>query len=142
MPNRPPVIGQQSREPRPPKRFGAPDKLRASVRWRKLAAAILRRDPLCRCIWCHDAGLLTPATEVHHIHPLATHPELAYHPAYLAGVASPCHHRITAMEAAGKDATACIVPLSQPKPEERADNATQAHRDAIAAIIPVSENGR
>jgi 5-methylcytosine-specific restriction endonuclease McrA len=108
MPDRPPRLNARPPEPRPAKRFGAPDRLRASVRWRNLSAAQLRRHPLCQSVWC--VGQTTPATETHHRRPLVTHPHLAYDPANLASVCPQCHPRLTAMERAGKDATPFVTP--------------------------------
>lgn len=107
MPERPPRLDARQTTPRAPKRFGDADRLRASVRWRRLSAAQLRHHPLCQAIWCQ--GQTTPATETHHRQPLATHPHLAYDPANLASVCGACHARITGMERTGQDTSGTVT---------------------------------
>jgi 5-methylcytosine-specific restriction protein A len=66
--------------------------------WERLRTAFLSKHPLCRM--CQEAGRLVPATEVHHIVPLAdggTDDE-----ANLMPLCKPCHSRFTAGECWGK----------------------------------------
>ena len=63
--------------------------------WRSLRKAHLGREPFCHD--CATAGVLTPATEVHHITPVATvrDPErmrrMAFDPHNLVGLCHACH---------------------------------------------------
>ena len=59
--------------------------------WRRLRRRILREQPFC--VDCRGA-----ATEVDHIKPRRTHPELALDPSNLAPRCKPCHSRRTARE--------------------------------------------
>lgn len=60
-------------------------------RWEKLRAVYLARNPLCA--HCQQAGRLTPATEVHHIVPVAQGG--ADHEDNLMALCKSCHSRIT-----------------------------------------------
>ena len=111
MPERPPVLGQQPATERKPKAFGPSDKLRASVRWRSVRLAILRKAPLCQSIWCRDQ--VTPAMEVHHIEPLSHRPDLAYVAANLAALCVACHGKISGYERRGKPTRQFIVRVGQ-----------------------------
>ena len=59
--------------------------------WRKLAARILRRDPVCKAEWCNKAS-----TEVDHIIPRRRGG--SDDPGNLQGLCLPCHSRKTALE--------------------------------------------
>ena len=111
MPDRPPVLGGRQAPQRPPKRFAETDHLRASIRWRAVRLAILRKSPLCQSIWC--ANQVTAAVEVHHIEPLATRPDLAYVAANLAALCVPCHAKISGYERRGKPTKQFIVGAGQ-----------------------------
>ena len=76
------------------------NKLIHTTRWLKLRRDVLTAHPLCQR--CKDNGLLTPATEVHHIRPVEeafTHAErvqrmLRYIPSW-AGAARMRHESAT-----------------------------------------------
>jgi len=62
--------------------------------WRRIRAAYIAGHPLCE--QCKAAGRLTPATEVHHVVPLAdggTHDDTN-----LMSLCKACHSSITARE--------------------------------------------
>ena len=62
-----------------------------SRRWRALRERILRRDKyLCRD--CARYGRVTPATEVHHVKPRETWPELQWRPDNLVSLCHMCHN--------------------------------------------------
>lgn len=69
------------------------------VRWRKLRASFLLRNPLC--VHCRDAGKITPANEVDHIIPHRGDMEKFYDQSNLQGLCKPCHSRKTATEDGG-----------------------------------------
>jgi len=103
MPSRPPVHRHHSWKPTETRReqLQALDRWRGSAAsrgydrtWRALRLQILEAEPLCRFCWAH--GLVEPATEVDHIKPLATHPELRLDPTNLRALCKPCHSRLTA----------------------------------------------
>lgn len=62
--------------------------------WRKLSEYKRTIDPLCEL--CEQAGKVTPATEVHHIRPIADAPELRLEPSNLMSTCTPCHIEIDA----------------------------------------------
>lgn len=62
-------------------------------RWRRLRAAVLRRDGyLCR--HCLRYGRRRQATTVHHIKHADEHPELAYNAANLVSLCEACHNKM------------------------------------------------
>lgn len=62
--------------------------------WRSLRRMKLNAYPLCEV--CQREQRLTPATEVHHDKPIATHPELRLVWANLVSICRACHQRIEA----------------------------------------------
>lgn len=73
--------------------------------WDRLRLQILRRDcGICQCAECKAAGLVTLATEVHHIKSKAECARLRWtqeqtdHPSNLAAINKDCHKRETAAE--------------------------------------------
>ena len=70
--------------------------IRRSARWRKMRALKLSRDPLCED--CEACGVLTAATQVHHIVGLRTQPDLAFRMDNLASLCTACHARREAAE--------------------------------------------
>ncbi|RTL86451.1 MAG: HNH endonuclease [Hyphomicrobiales bacterium] len=62
-------------------------------RWKALRIAVLRRDGF-KCVECGARGDL----EVDHVHPVRTHPELAYEPLNLQTLCVACHSRKTRLE--------------------------------------------
>jgi 5-methylcytosine-specific restriction protein A len=73
-------------------------KIRSGRRWQKVRAMKLSRDPLCEDpLGDHErCGDTASATQVHHIKPLAEHPELAYHMHNLMSICTKCHSKIEA----------------------------------------------
>lgn len=63
----------------------------ANRRWRKFRAWFLSRAPLCAR--CKERGETTLATEVHHVIPRLTRPDLAYSADNLEGLCKSCHSR-------------------------------------------------
>lgn len=81
-----------------------------SPRWVRLRRAMLTAHPLCQ--QCEAEGYVTPATEVHHRHPVeyginyAEKRRLMYSPTNLMAVCHDCHVRLhTEMGRSGKEAT-------------------------------------
>lgn len=65
----------------------APLRAKTDRRWAKLRLSILERDGgRCQYPGCGD-----PATDVHHIAPRSTNPELKYEPDNLLSLCRPCH---------------------------------------------------
>ena len=60
-------------------------------KWKKLRAAILRRDKY-QCQKCKRYGRIRPALTVHHIKHLDEYPELAYDPKNLVSLCAACHN--------------------------------------------------
>lgn len=66
-----------------------------STRWQKLRKAVITAHPLC--VVCEAKGLLTPASEVHHITPVeyglnpAEQERLAFDPTNLQALCHACH---------------------------------------------------
>jgi 5-methylcytosine-specific restriction protein A len=71
-------------------------RLRSSMRWRKVRAIKLKRDPLCEDCLEHD--VTRPATQVHHMKGLAPHPELAFTMSNLRSLCTTCHAKREARE--------------------------------------------
>lgn len=99
-------------------------------RWRALRAAQIDRHPFC--MDCRAEGVLTPATEVHHVVPVETArsaaemARLAYDPSNLASLCTRCHterHRA----------------MRSHSPEENARRATQRARGFWEAVEKKSE---
>lgn len=62
-----------------------------SKKWLKKRANILRRDNY-ECRECKRYGKTTPATTVHHIYPLETHPHLRLISDNLISLCNECHN--------------------------------------------------
>ena len=60
-------------------------------RWRRLRRMVLAREPLCRV--CGEKGMLTPATQVDHIVPLADGGDNAFE--NLQSLCATCHSQKT-----------------------------------------------
>ena len=71
-------------------------KIRSSARWKKVRRLKLARDPLCQ--ECLQQRVTTPATQVHHVEPLARRPDLAFVLEALRSVCTTCHARLEAEE--------------------------------------------
>ncbi len=72
-------------------------------RWKRKRAKILKRDEYM-CRECKRYGKTTPATTVHHIHPLDSYPELALVSNNLISLCATCHdamHDRTSRELTG-----------------------------------------
>jgi len=63
-------------------------------RWRQFRESYLREHPLCAD--CAAKGIVTVATEIHHIQKLALHPELKYDDDNLLCLCHRCHSVRTA----------------------------------------------
>lgn len=78
-----------------PRRRGKPPEAKQfynSAAWQKVREAALIRDHYL-CQPCLRRERLTPATTVHHIKPIETHPELALDPDNLESICPACHNR-------------------------------------------------
>ncbi|MGI4945841.1 MAG: HNH endonuclease [Janthinobacterium lividum] len=62
--------------------------------WRKVRAAKLAEEPLCRM--CMAQGRVTEATEVHHEQPISLRRDLRLTPSNLIPLCHPCHASIEA----------------------------------------------
>ena len=76
--------------------------------WDKLRKLVLRRDyGLCQCDNCKGPGVLTPATEVHHVVSKAAAARLSWTEEQinsmdnLIAINTECHKRLTQMELGG-----------------------------------------
>lgn len=85
-------------------------KLIHTSRWLRLRRDVLSAHPLCQA--CEAEGLLTPATEVHHIRPVeeaftrAERAQRMYDPHNLRALCHACHVKAhTEMGRCGKEAT-------------------------------------
>lgn len=67
-------------------------------RWRKVRAAFLAEFPLC--VDCLAIGRTVPASEVDHVLPRATHPELEWDWDNFSAKCKSCHSRKTRREQA------------------------------------------
>lgn len=77
------------------------DRLRSSVRWQRMRALVLGREPMCRTCAAHGRERL--ATEVDHIEPLvvsirAGRPLMAFTESNLQPLCEPCHDAKSAAE--------------------------------------------
>lgn len=85
---------------RPRRRTAKPttkhDVFTSNRRWRALRLRVLAATPLC--VRCQESGKVTAASEVHHIQPRRSHPELAYVVSNLEALCKPCHSRETMRE--------------------------------------------
>jgi 5-methylcytosine-specific restriction endonuclease McrA len=63
-------------------------------RWRKLSTLYRAQHPTC--IVCEGEGVVTPATQVHHVKEVSTHPALAYDWNNLNALCTRCHNRMRA----------------------------------------------
>jgi 5-methylcytosine-specific restriction enzyme A len=86
------------------------------TRWQR--AAILRRDPVCKCAGCKHCtttGCTSPSTQADHITPVAEHG--SNHTANGQGLCTPCHSVKTAAETARGAARARAQRPRQRPPE-------------------------
>lgn len=67
-----------------------------SARWRKLRAAHLSTEPLCR--YCTEQGRTELATVVDHITPIRDAPDRAFDMENLQSLCDPCHSSVKARE--------------------------------------------
>jgi 5-methylcytosine-specific restriction protein A len=95
MPVRPPVHTPQGLPPRQRDRERRSASARGYDRlWRKFRLVYLASNPLC--VDCQAKGLITPATEPHHIAKLADRPDLRLDPANIMALCQECHSARTA----------------------------------------------
>lgn len=82
--------------------------VRVTARWKRLRAWMLANHPLCSDPFgSHEReGRAVAAEQVHHIRPVATHPDEAMDVANLATICQSCHSRVSAMERRGEQAKA------------------------------------
>ena len=75
---------------------GTPKERGYDAAWRKVRAAVLAAEPLCR--FCDAEGRITPATIVDHIVPIAEAPDRRLDTTNLRPLCKPCHDRRTARD--------------------------------------------
>lgn len=85
-------------------------KLIHTTRWLQLRRQVLTAQPLCQA--CKEAGIITPATEVHHIRPVEEaigereRRQRMYDPHNLRALCHACHVKVhTELGRSGKAAT-------------------------------------
>lgn len=57
--------------------------------WRKMRVHVLADQPICEL--CEELGYVSPAMEVHHIHPISQRPDLRLERSNLMALCIPCH---------------------------------------------------
>jgi len=62
----------------------------SSDQWRRVRRSVLASNPLC--VRCQERGRTTAATEVHHVVPRKTAPDLAFETANLMPLCRACHN--------------------------------------------------
>ena len=72
--------------------------IRNSRDWQRARRMKLDQDPICQDPHGIHGSNPPLAKQVHHIKPLATHPELAFHAANLMSVCTRCHDVFNRME--------------------------------------------
>lgn len=90
-------------------------------RWPALRLEAKRRDGW-KCVQCGARGRL----EVDHIHPVRTHPDLAFVLTNLQTLCPACHSRKTRIE----------VGMGEPNPKR------DAWKDAVSALMPTAKRGK
>ena len=78
--------------------------IRSSAKWQKIRAYERHKWPVCSDPFVTDCREQT--RQINHIHPLETHPELAYVESNHAPVCFHCHARVSVLERAGTDTVA------------------------------------
>lgn len=63
-------------------------------RWQQFRERYLAEHPLCKD--CEERGIVTPATDIHHIKKLKDHPDLKYDERWLRALCKADHDRRTA----------------------------------------------
>lgn len=69
-------------------------RIRSTRQWKAVRRIKLGTHPLCEDPLRVHPGRTVPARQVHHIKPLATHPELAFHADNLMSVCHRCHRLV------------------------------------------------
>jgi len=77
---------------------GTPAERGYDAAWQEVRAVYLYGSPFC--LDCADQHRMRPATEVHHVKPIAARPDLRLDSSNLRGMCKPCHSRITSEEKA------------------------------------------
>lgn len=77
-------------------------RLRGSQQWRDIRATVIRCNPLCIDPFGHHSAMPAPATQVHHVDPLASAPHRAFDYANLVPLCTKCHARVEARERNGR----------------------------------------
>lgn len=82
------------RPSRPSDSHPTPDlaKFYASARWKRFSLWCLADEPICR--YCLKRGIVTSATESHHIKKARDFPELRFDRDNIASACHPCHKRL------------------------------------------------
>lgn len=77
--------------------------------WQRVRAFVLTRDRML-CQLRYPEHCTKTATQVDHIKPVVTHPELELDPNNLRSVCDPCHTHRTGLQASGNDRPAYVAP--------------------------------
>ena len=105
MPNRPPTHRPPGQQQAAQDARRAADRERADTEQRRLrnlrayrrfAALVLLQRPTCEDCVERDDGIVRPATDVHHVRKLATHPEDLLDDSQVKALCHPCHSVRTA----------------------------------------------
>ena len=101
MPSSPKPHRSGKQKPKPRSRLAGcfqrkSDKFYCSAAWRKLRQAVLNEKPLCK--HCEARGIVTAASEVHHIKRRRDYPELSLVRSNLEALCKPCHSSETLRE--------------------------------------------
>jgi 5-methylcytosine-specific restriction protein A len=75
--------------------------LRGSPTWKRVRTHFVSANPVCCDPFGEHAHGPEPTQDVHHVFPLATHPERALDTANLRPLCRACHNRIEALERTG-----------------------------------------
>ena len=92
------VIGKRVDKPDPTQ----PQRIRNSSRWQNFRGWFRRRHPVCCDPLGLHPGVVEPTGPIHHIIPLSERPDLACVESNCAGMCTPCHGQIEALERKGK----------------------------------------
>ena len=75
--------------------------IRGSSTWKRIRTSFTACNPVCCDPFGDHKYGPEPMQDVHHVLPLATHPNLAFDQSNLRPLCRPCHNRIEAMERLG-----------------------------------------
>jgi hypothetical protein len=77
-------------------------RIRRGAPWRKTSEQMRARNPFC-CDPFKEHGPVVRATQVHHVFPLGSRPDLAYSEPHLRCVCTHCHALLERAEARGEE---------------------------------------